>query len=75
MILPTKHIPAEQSFLGIGAELLQFLQQPRTVSGLWDEVKDIACIGNFERFILGMDMLFILGLVKFEDGKVTKIQS
>jgi hypothetical protein len=74
MILPTKHIPAEQSFIGVGAALLQYIERPKTISNLWDQVRDIPVIGTFERFIIAMDMLFILGLINFNCGKVQKVQ-
>ena len=75
MILPTKHIPAEQSFIGLGATLLEYIEQPKTISGLWDQVRDVPAVGTFERFVIAMDMLFILGLINFKSGKVQKVQS
>lgn len=73
MILPTKHIPAEQTLLGVGSLLLQYLNQPKNISYLWDEVKKLPPIGTYERFVLGLDMLYILGLIKLNDGKAEKI--
>ena len=75
MILPTKHIPAEQSFIGLGAVLLQHLELSQSVSGLWEHVRGVASIGTFERFVVAMDMLFILGLIDFKDGKIQKVQA
>jgi len=73
MILPTKHIPADQCLMSVGATLLENLHSPKSISKLWEDVKSIACIGTYERFILGMDFLFIVGLVDFNRGKVEKI--
>ena len=39
MILPTKRITAERALLGIGAEVLRLLEEPKTVSRLWNEYK------------------------------------
>ncbi len=67
MILPTKHIPVDQTLLALGAILLPHLEQPCTVSGLWEKVKRSSAIGNFERFVLTLDMLYIIGIVRFSD--------
>jgi hypothetical protein len=55
MILPTKHISTNQSILGVGAELLAALARPRTVSSLWDEVRERPTVATFERFTLALD--------------------
>ncbi len=72
MILPTKYLTENQTLLGVGATLLDNLVQPRTLSGLWESVKNQSNIGTFERFILGVDMLYILGIIKLVDGKIKK---
>lgn len=66
MILPTKHIPAQQSLLGVGAVLLRALRRDLTVSALWDEVRSNLC--TFERFVLGLNLLYTLGLLELKDG-------
>lgn len=68
MILPTKHISADQALVGVGAVLLEQLGRPQTVSGLWEQARDVDCVGTFERFILGLDFLFIVGAIKWSDG-------
>lgn len=68
MILPTKHIPNEQALLGVGAELLQQMNRAMTVSSLWEKVKDNANVATFERFILGLDFLYLLGAVSLSEG-------
>ena len=67
MILPTKHIPVNQTLLALGAVLLPHLERPCTVSGLWEKVKSNSAIGNFERFVLTLDLLYIIGAVRFSD--------
>ncbi len=73
MILPTKHIPAERALVGVGAVLLQHLERPRTVSDLWEKVKDHEAVGNFERFVLGLDLLHMLGAVNLSRGLLVKV--
>jgi hypothetical protein len=68
MILPTKHIPLDQSLLGIGAYLLQQLNQPRTVTSLWEETREHPALGSFERFSLALVMLFSLGAIDLHAG-------
>lgn len=75
MILPTKHINVLDSILGIGALLLAELERPRTVSSLWDRVRNDPHIVTFERFMLGLDLLFILGAIDLREDKLWRAKS
>ncbi len=68
MILPTKYLKLKNSLIGLGAVLLQNINGKQTVSLLWDKTKDLEDVRTFERFTLALDLLFALGLIKFEDG-------
>lgn len=68
MILPTKHISPERSLLGLGAAIIGYLAQPRTVTELWDEVRALPQFGTFERFALSLDFLYAVGLIDIQDG-------
>ena len=72
MILPTKHIPAEQTLLGAGAVIFSRLSQPRTITGLWESVRESEAVGTFERFVLAVMMLYALHAVRFEGGVIVK---
>lgn len=73
MILPGKHLPLSRSLLNVGAILLGSINDRRTVSLLWDAVKDRPEVGSFGRFALGLDLLFILGLIDMgEDGIIVQ---
>lgn len=72
MILPTKYVPLQNSLLGVGSVILKKLNSPQTISSLWMRVKHVPSVGNFERFTLVLDMLFMLGMVKFERGMLFK---
>lgn len=74
MILPTKHIPARRSLLGLGALLLQRLERPRTVTDLWGEVNEVSELGSFERFSLTLGFLYAIGAVEFEEGLLRRCQ-
>ncbi len=73
MILPNKYLKESEAILGIGAILIQKIPSSIFISDLWESVKEISNIGNFERFILGLDLLFLLDLIKIENNKIIKI--
>ena len=58
MILPSKHIKLSNCILNVGAILLKKLDRERTVSMLWDSVRAKPEIRTFERFVMGLDLLF-----------------
>ena len=73
MILPGKHLPLSRSYLNVGAVLLGLVDDRRTVSLLWDAARGRPEIGTFGRFVLGLDMLFALGLIDMgDDGVVVR---
>lgn len=73
MIMPTKHIRIENSLLGTGAELLNMMSQPKTISTLWDQSKSIKVIKSYESFTLVLDFMFIIGAIEFNDGFIRRI--
>lgn len=73
MILPSKHIKLSNSILNLGALLLRQMDSKQTVTLLWDKTKDHPEVKTFERFTLGLDFLFITGLIEFQDGLITRV--
>ena len=77
MILPTKHLPADRALLSIGRDLLVLLDQPRTVSALWDEVRAGSntkrTAVSYPWFVLALDLLCVIRLVSLEDGLVRRV--
>lgn len=69
MILPTKHVSPDASLLGIGAKILSDLGQPRTVTSLWERLRDEEGIVTFDRFCLAVTFLFTVDLLRL-DGDV-----
>jgi hypothetical protein len=78
MILPTKHIRADRALLGIGAEILDALKRPMTVSGLWDDVRGKRTLYapkapiDYEWFVLALDLLYLMGSLDFDRGVVRR---
>ena len=71
MILPTKHINPLDSLLGVGALILARLKTTKTVTQLWDEMRGLPHVATFERLVLGLDLLYAMGLVEL-DGRVIR---
>ena len=74
MILPTKHIRLRNSLLGIGATLIESMQDEMTVTSLWNSVKLQPNIRSFDRFTLGLDLIFLLGLIRFENNLLKRVR-
>ena len=74
MILPSKHISQDQALIGIGAILLKEIDQPQTVTSLWETVREEDAIGTFERFVLALDMLHIIGAINLENGLIVRVK-
>lgn len=72
MILPTKYIPENNTLLAVGGILLNRLKTPMTLTALWNKVKREKSIGSFERFILAIDFLYMIGIVTLEKGLLVK---
>ena len=68
MILPDKNIKLEYSLLNCGALILDEIREPKTISLLWEQVKQKETLGNYEKFVLTLDFLFIINAIKLNDG-------
>ena len=74
MILPSKHIKLANSLLNLGAILLNNLEEKCTVTLLWDRTQKYSEVKTFERFTLGLDLLFTLNLVEMHEGLIMKVR-
>lgn len=68
MILPDKYIPPHYSLLGLGALVIRKLDKPKTVTSIWEELKTFPEVRTFERLVLSLDLLYIIGAIEIEDG-------
>ncbi len=78
MILPTKHIRSDRALIGVGGQMLDILQEPMTVSRLWDEIRerrtvDVSCpVIDYRWFVLALDLLYTIQAVDLEYGTIRK---
>jgi len=81
MILPTKHVRPERALIGVGAEVLEILKRPMTMSRLWDEVRGRRAQHapnapiDYRWFILALDLLYTVGALDFDRGLVRRVAS
>ena len=81
MILPTKHLSQERALLTTGAKLLSQLTHPMTVSSLWENVVSqsnesggrINVSVRYERFVLTLDLLYLIGAIELNEGLLSKV--
>ena len=75
MIMPNKNIKLEYSLLNCGAIILENLQEIDTVSSLWEKARRTEAMVNYEKFVLTMDYLFLIGAVHMENGMIVRSQN
>lgn len=78
MILPTKHVRPDRALIGVGAEVLDILKRPLTMSKLWDEVRGRRARHapsapiEYQWFVLALDLLFLIGAIELERGLIRR---
>lgn len=76
MILPTKSIEPDRALLAVGADILRLLDEPKTVSRLWDELissrasRKGSSVITYDWFVLSLDLLFTLGTLELDRGRL-----
>lgn len=77
MILPTKGVSLRNALLSVGADVLRLLPEAKTVSRLWADFQGSRSSQAeipFDWFVLSLDLLFLLGAIDFERGRVYRAQ-
>jgi len=79
MILPSKHLSQDRALLTVGAQILQKLSQPKTVSSLWEDLtrkreatRNATLPLSYDNFVLALDILFIVGAVELREGLLSR---
>jgi hypothetical protein len=79
VILPTKRISQDRALLAVGAEVLSLLDQPKTVSQVWEELRKQrsgqpnASPVVFDWFVLAVDLLYAVRAVELEKGRLRRV--
>jgi hypothetical protein len=78
MILPTKGLAVDRALLSVGAEVLDRLNQPKTVSRVWEQIRNRQSTLldgiSYDWFLLALDLLYVWGAVEFEEGRLRRAQ-
>jgi len=78
VILPTKYLPHDRALLSVGAEILAQLKEPRTVSELWECVREdrqskiTATPLSFDWFVLALNLLYAVTAIEYSNGVVRR---
>ena len=67
MLLPDKYLPLEDSFLGLGAQVLSALKKPTDIVQLWKKFEKDNAFNSFNRFIITLGVLYRGGLIELND--------
>jgi hypothetical protein len=68
MILPSKTCSLSNSLLGFGTVVLESLNSPTTVTFLWDKIHNEDPQITFEKFILTLNLLYLLSVIEIDQG-------
>lgn len=72
MIMPNKNITVRYSLLHCGALILAELKDSDTVSSLRERTKNQEVLSSYEKFILTLDYLFVIGAIALRDGLIVR---
>lgn len=72
MILPSKHLRGDRAILSVGAKVLARLDQPHTVSELWEQLRASSDTSSltFDWFILSLGFLYAISAIENENGLI-----
>lgn len=63
------------SLLNCGAIVLDEISEPQTVSLLWDKSKNHETLANYEKFLLTLDFLYLIGAITIKDGLIVRCKN
>ena len=75
MIMPNKNIKLEYSLLNCGAIILENLQEIDTISSLWEKARLTETMVNYEKFVLTMDYLFLIDVIRMDNGMIVRCRN
>jgi hypothetical protein len=80
MILPTRKLRPEDSLVYVGGRVLSLLDEPKTVSRLWEEFNHQQQAQptvpkwsvTYDWFILSLDLLFLMSALDLAEGRLNR---
>ncbi len=81
MLAATKGIAPQRSLLVVGAQILQLLDQPTTISQVWTRLRDWRTANGYHApipfgwFVLALDVLYALGVVELDRELLSRRQA
>ena len=75
MIMPDKNITVRYSLLHCGALILAELKDSDTISSLREKTKDHEALSNYEKLVLTLDYLFVIGAITLSNGLIVRCAS
>ena len=52
--------------------IIERLNYPCTVTSLWSDLSKVPEVATFERFVLVLDLLYMIGAIELEEGLLRK---
>ena len=74
MILPGKHIKLSRSILNVSSVLIQNIDNKQSITTLYNKTISNSNIRTYEIFIMGLDLLFIFGLITLDDDRILRLK-
>lgn len=72
-ILPDKYLPLEDTYLGLGYEVLKYLKaEPLDVVRLWKKCAKKPSFGTYDRFITTLGVLYRVGLIDLDENDLLR---
>ena len=73
MIMPSKYVREEEAIIGVGNILLQHIKGSINISSLWENVKTNHAVVTFDRFVIALDFLYILGIIDIKQNDIMRV--
>jgi hypothetical protein len=70
--MPNKNITVRYSLLHCGALILSVLKDSDTISSLREKTKNQEVLSSYEKFVLTLDYLFMIGAISLRDGLIAR---
>ncbi|WP_275100171.1 ABC-three component system middle component 6 [Sedimenticola hydrogenitrophicus] len=80
MILPTKHLSPDRALISVASDVYGLIGKKSTVSSLWMDLKEKyqmklrLGVVSYDWFVLSLDLLYVMGLIYWDDNNITKVK-